>query len=85
MGNHLMVDELVPLGQHDVAVQSHESAEFIGIINVNFLVLGFLGKNMFLDSDRQFYIIGPIFSKPSHLLTSLSECSFRKKFPPFPG
>ena len=42
MGNHLVVDELVALGQHDVAVQRQYAAKLRCLKNVDALVVALL-------------------------------------------
>ncbi len=39
MRDHLVIDELIPLSEHHIAVQGQDLAELRGIVNIDLLVL----------------------------------------------
>ena len=73
MGNHLVVDELVALGQHDVAVQRQHASKLRCLKNVDALVVALLGVKLAVDPDAVLDIGGVKLRKPHfHCKTSLS-------------
>ena len=43
VGDHLVIDELVPLSEHHIAVQGQDLAELWGVVDVDLLVLAPVG------------------------------------------
>ena len=73
MGDHLVVDELVALGQHDVTVQRQHAAKLRRLKNIDALKIALLGVKLAVDPDAVLYIGGVKFRKPHfHCKTSLS-------------
>ena len=62
--DHFVVDELVPLGEHDVAVQGEHPAELGRLKNINALVIALLGVELPVDPDAVLHIRGVKFRKP---------------------
>ena len=73
VGDHLVVDELVALGQHDVAVQRQHAAKLRCFKNVDALIVALLGVKLAVDPDAVLDIGGVKLRKPHfHCKTSLS-------------
>ena len=64
MDDHLVVDELVPLGQHHIAVQRQHPAELRRLKDVDALVVALLGVELFAHPDAVFHVRGVKFRKP---------------------
>ena len=64
MHDHLVVDELVALGQHDVAVQRQHTAKLRCFKNVDALIVALLGVKLAVDPDAVLDIRGVKFRKP---------------------
>ena len=71
MDDHLIVDELIALGQHHVAVQREHPAELRGLKDIDALVIALLGVELFVHPDAVFHIRGVKFRKPKFHLFSL--------------
>ena len=73
VGDHLVVDELVALGQHDVAIQRQHAAKLRCFKNVDALIVALLGVKLAVDPDAVLDIGGVKLRKPHfHCKTSLS-------------
>ena len=64
VGDHLVVDELVPLGEHHIAVQGEHLAKLRGIVDVDLLVVALLGVEVPVDPQAVLHIGGMKFTKP---------------------
>ena len=64
MGDHLIVDELVPLGQHHVAVQGQHPAELRRFKDIDALVVALLGIELPVHPDAVLDIRGMKLRKP---------------------
>ena len=62
--DHLIVDKFIPLGEHDVAVQSQYTAELRRIEDIDLLVAAPLRIQMSGDADAVFYVRRMKFAKP---------------------
>ena len=58
MDDHLVVDELVPLGQHHIAVQCEHPAKLGRFKNINALVIALLGVELLVHPDAVLHIRG---------------------------
>ena len=56
MGDHLIVDELVTLGQHDVAVEGQHTAELRCFEDVDALVVALLRVELTVHTDAVLHI-----------------------------
>ena len=58
MDDHFVVDELVALGQHHVAVQREHPTELRGLKDINALVIALLGVELLIHTDAVLHIRG---------------------------
>ncbi len=76
MDDHLVVDELVPLGEHHVAVQRQNPAKLRRLKNVDALIVALLGVELLVHPDAVLDVRGVKFRKPKlHLLLLMPEHS----------
>ena len=71
MGDHFIVNELIALRQHDIAVQRKHPAKFRRFKNINALVVTLFGIELAVDPDAVLYIGGMKFRKPHFHCTNL--------------
>jgi hypothetical protein len=71
MGDHFIVNELIALRQHDIAVQRKHPAKFRRFKNINALVVALFGIELAVDPDAVLYIGGMKFRKPHFHCTNL--------------
>ena len=71
MHDHLVVDELVALGQHHVAVQGQHPAELRGLKDVDALIVALLGVELSAHPDAVLHVRGVKLGKPKFHLHSL--------------
>ena len=58
MDDHFIVDELVALGQHHVAVQREHPAELRGLKDINALIIALLGVELLVYTNAVLHIRG---------------------------
>ena len=58
MDDHFVVDELVALGQHHVAVQREHPAELRGLKDINALIIALLGVELLVHTNAVLHIRG---------------------------
>ena len=74
--DHLVVDELVPLGEHHIAVQRQHPAKLRRLKNVDALIVALLGVELLVHPDAVLDVRGVKFRKPKfHLLLLMPEHS----------
>ena len=64
VGQHLVVDELVLLGQHQEPVQNQHTAELLGLEDVDALEFALRAVKLAVDLDRQLDMRRMLFRKP---------------------
>ena len=74
MHDHLVVDELVALGQHHVAVQGQHPAKLRGFKDVDALIVALLGVELSAHPDAVLHVRGVKLGKPEfHIRSSLCQ------------
>ena len=69
MGDHFIVNELIALRQHDIAVQRKHPAKFRRFKNIDALVIALLGVELFVHPDAVLHVRGVKLGKPEfHIL-----------------
>ena len=66
MGYHLMVDKLILLRQHQIAIKSQHPAKLLGLKNINPLKLTLLAKELLVNLNGKPHIRSMLFCKPEH-------------------
>ena len=61
---HLVVYELVSLGQHYIAVEHEHTPELHAVKHIYTLIFTLRRKQLLLDSETEFYIFRMIFTEP---------------------
>ena len=80
MGDHLVVDELVALGQHDVAVQRQHAAKLRRLKNIDALIIALLGVKLAVDPDAVLDIGGVKFRNHISIVKPPCQAStFRRR------
>ena len=64
MHDHFVIDEFVLFGQHHIAVQRQETAEFGRLKDINALKLALTGVELAVNADGQLDIGCVMFGKP---------------------
>ena len=64
VGHHLIVDELIPLGQHHIAVQRQDPAELRCLKDIDSLKITLLGKQMTIHPQAVLHIRRMEFAEP---------------------
>ena len=64
MGNHFVINELIPFGEHDVAIEGQDTAKFRCFKNIDALIFALPGIQMAVDPDAVFDIRRVKFTKP---------------------
>ena len=75
VGDHLIVNKLVGLGEDHVAVQRHKAAKRRGLEDIDALVLADGAEELLIQADIELHIVGLYVRKPDfrmifHLLHS---------------
>ena len=72
--DHFIIDELVPLGQHHVAVQREHPAKLRGLKDVDALIVALLGVELSAHPDAVLHVRGVKLGKPEfHIRSSLCQ------------
>ena len=64
MYHHLVVDEFVLFGEHEIAVQHQHPPEGGGVEHVDALIVALSAVDLSVDADAQLYVFCVFFGKP---------------------